>query len=286
MKFNILDYSQRISISLGLDLKDLHILGWIQDFWPEMKKKIIDGEEYGWIQYSYFIRDMPIVEINTPDGLYRRLKNLEKIGLLKHKGVKNSEGSFSYYKITEKIVELLKDKPLYRGTDEKSDGKDRKPDGADEKSDQVGMKSRIKDPSSNNPSTKSLSLEEVQNFWKELKERENYKFEFDVKKFFDWCVDEGDLKISWKNILKSWIKKPENQIAVIDQTSITDPEIRDVREKLYDKIPRYRIFFHTIPIVKKDGKFLIFSSKENQVIEIRRNCGEELEDLNIELQIK
>lgn len=56
-----------------------------------------------------------------------------------------------------------------------------------------------------------LSLSEMENFWKELKEREKFNFEIDVKKFYDWCIDE-DLKISWKNAMKTWASKERNQI--------------------------------------------------------------------------
>lgn len=212
MKFNILDYSQRIAISMGLDLKDLHILGWIQDFYPKMKKIIVDNEEYSWVNYQTLIEDMPILEINAKDALYRRLKNLVKIGLLKHHGVKNSSGSYSFYKITPKIIELLEDRPSKGGADEKSDGSDTKPKGADEKSDRVRMKSRTKDSSTNNSPTKPLSLKSRDEI-EEIIKRE--KFNLNIEKFYSWYEREmksGGLRNGILNVMQSMSEKPQNQI--------------------------------------------------------------------------
>lgn len=234
MKFNILDFSQRVAISMGLDLKDLHILGWIQDFWPEMKKKVIDGEEYGWIQYNYLSLDLPILEIGTPNGLYKRLQKLCDIGLLKHKSVKDSQGSFSYYKITEKIVELLREKRSRGGSDESIDGgNDRNIDGSDEKQDRVVTKRSTKDPSTNNHSTtpsQHISFEAAEKFWKELKERENYNFEVNLKGIVDYINDEEKLKSSAKNIIKKLVLDPKNQIS--KSTALIQPKEESEESKL------------------------------------------------------
>lgn len=78
----------------------------------------------------------------------------------------------------------------------------------------------------------SLSLEEMEEYWKLLKKREKYQFEIDVKKFYDWCFDEEDkLKIGWKNIMKSWAEKPRNQIKI--SNLVSEPkEISVLRRKI------------------------------------------------------
>jgi hypothetical protein len=55
MKFTVLGSNQRKAVEFGLDLKDLVIIEWMQKFWPKMKKKIIDGKEYGWVKYDALI---------------------------------------------------------------------------------------------------------------------------------------------------------------------------------------------------------------------------------------
>ncbi len=239
MKTNILDFNQRVAMSMELDVKDLHILAWIKDFWPAMTKKIIDGEEYGWVNYDYLNKDLPILKITTANGLYKRLQLLVEIGLLKHKGVKDKKGSFSYYKITNKIVDLLRDKALRGGSDESIDGgSDGNHDRSDKKQDRVMTKVSTKDPSTNNPPTtlsQHISFEAAEEFWKELKERENYEFEVDLKKIVDFINDEEKLKSSPKNIIKKLVIKPENQIS---QSVITQPKVESEKEKL-EKLRRF-----------------------------------------------
>ena len=107
MKFNIFNYNQRQSCKLGLDLKDLLILDWFQTFQPRMNSIVRNEKQYYWIQYEKMINDIPIIEIKTASGLYKRLKNLVDIGILEHIPIKTARGGFSYYLITNKINILI-----------------------------------------------------------------------------------------------------------------------------------------------------------------------------------
>ncbi len=115
MKYNIHNYNQKAAIDLKLDLKDLLILDWFQTFYPRMRKQIIGNKQYCWIDYESLLEDIPIIEIKTPSGLYKRLQALCDIGILEHTTVKNGAGWFSYYLITEKISLLISSKIIERG---------------------------------------------------------------------------------------------------------------------------------------------------------------------------
>ena len=109
MKFNIFNYNQKKACELKLDLKDLLILDWFQSFQPKMHKTIRDNKQYYWIQYNKLITDIPIIEITTPKGLFKRLQAMCDIGLLEYLPIRTGNGCFSYYLITDKILLLLSD---------------------------------------------------------------------------------------------------------------------------------------------------------------------------------
>lgn len=81
--------------TIRLDIIDLTILRWIIDFYPRMKKTIIDGDEYVWLDYSTFIEDMPLLNLSK-QSLYKRCIKMVQLGVLKHKTVR-SNGTYSYY---------------------------------------------------------------------------------------------------------------------------------------------------------------------------------------------
>ena len=107
MKYTIEGFNQVKAIEYGLDVEDLIILRWIVDFFPKMTQQIIGGETYRWINYKYLLEDMPILKFKSKDRLYRKLKMMEEKGILKHKGIRNSDGSFSYYAFGENYINLL-----------------------------------------------------------------------------------------------------------------------------------------------------------------------------------
>lgn len=108
MKYTIEGFSQEAALSMQatitengntktikLDIVDLTILRWIVDFYPRMKKTIIDGDEYVWFDYSAFVEDMPLLGLSK-QSLYKRCIKMGQLGILKHKTIR-SNGTYSYY---------------------------------------------------------------------------------------------------------------------------------------------------------------------------------------------
>lgn len=108
MKYTLEGFSQEEAMSIRttvtengrtrtikLDLIDLTILRWIVDFYPNMKKTIIDGIEYAWLDYKSFVEDMPLLSLSN-QSLYKRCMKMVTLGVLTHKTIR-SGGTFSYY---------------------------------------------------------------------------------------------------------------------------------------------------------------------------------------------
>lgn len=81
--------------TIKLDIIDLTIIRWIVDFYPNMKKTLIEGTEYVWLDYSTFVEDMPLLALSN-QSLYKRCMKMVRLGILRHKTVR-SKGTFSYY---------------------------------------------------------------------------------------------------------------------------------------------------------------------------------------------
>lgn len=108
MKYTLEGFSQEAAMSIRttvtedgttktikLDLIDLTILRWIVDFYPSMKKTIIEGIEYAWLDYKSFVEDMPLLGLSN-QSLYKRCMKMVTLGVLTHKTIR-SRGTFSYY---------------------------------------------------------------------------------------------------------------------------------------------------------------------------------------------
>lgn len=108
MKYTLEGFSQEAAMSMRatvtengktktikLDLIDLTILRWIVDFYPVMKKTIIDGKEYAWLDYTSFVEDMPLLNLSN-QSLYKRCRKMVQLGILTHKTVRTN-GTYSYY---------------------------------------------------------------------------------------------------------------------------------------------------------------------------------------------
>lgn len=97
MEYSIHGFSQEKAIELELDDRDLLILKWFVKFKDSerMISKIISDDKYYWIKYDGVTEDIPITKMKK-DTVYRRLKKMCKIGILKYKTVKIG-GSYSYY---------------------------------------------------------------------------------------------------------------------------------------------------------------------------------------------
>lgn len=118
MKYTIEGFSQEAALSMQatitengntktikLDIVDLTILRWIVDFYPRMKKTIIDGDEYVWFDYSTFVEDMPLLSLSK-QSLYKRCIKMVRLGVLKHKTIR-SNGTYSYYSFGPEYSRLI-----------------------------------------------------------------------------------------------------------------------------------------------------------------------------------
>lgn len=118
MRLAIHDFNQQAAVAMedtvtekgkekhiAIDATDLLILDWFAKFYPFMKKKIIDGKEYGWIKRSKVIEDLPILRI-TEESVSARLKKLVHFKLLDYRLVKE-DGTFCYYTLGESYPHLV-----------------------------------------------------------------------------------------------------------------------------------------------------------------------------------
>lgn len=118
MKYTLEGFSQEAALSMRADITengktktikldaiDLIIIRWIVDFYPAMKKTIIEGEEYAWLDYSTFVEDMPLLCLSR-QSLYKRCMKMVQLGVLKHKTVR-SGGTFSYYGLGPEYSRLI-----------------------------------------------------------------------------------------------------------------------------------------------------------------------------------
>lgn len=109
MKYTIHGFNQLVAINLGLDINDLLILRYFVDFKDSgsMIRERIDGEEYYWIKYEGIIKELPVLKLKK-DTIYRRLKNMCKVEVLRHKTFKKA-GTYSFYNIGPKYLSLISD---------------------------------------------------------------------------------------------------------------------------------------------------------------------------------
>lgn len=118
MKYTLEGFSQEAALSMRatitengtaktikLDLIDLTIIRWIIDFYPSMKKTIIEGAEYVWLDYLTFVEDMPLLGLSK-QSLYKRCIKMVQLGVLKHATVRNG-GTFSYYGLGPEYSRLV-----------------------------------------------------------------------------------------------------------------------------------------------------------------------------------
>lgn len=123
VRFTVNGFSQHKAIEIGLTLEDMLILRYFVDFKDSgnMICEVIDGENYYWLKYEGIIKELPILSMKK-DSVYRRLKRMCNLNVLKHKTVKKS-GNYSFYTLGSKYIELICHK--YNSpstTDEKPEG--------------------------------------------------------------------------------------------------------------------------------------------------------------------
>lgn len=107
MKFSFLGYSVNKIMEFDLDVKDLAILRYFDDFMEsgKMNYEIIEGVKYYWISYKNIEDELPFLGLGKRSIMMRMLK-LRDLGILSHY-TKKEGGTFSYYSLGEKYRELL-----------------------------------------------------------------------------------------------------------------------------------------------------------------------------------
>lgn len=108
----LMGYNQELAVEYGLDIIDLAILQWFERF---KNKECVseEGKDFYWLNYQTLIDDLPALGIKSKDRIYRRLKKMEKCGLLIHKHLTskgNKKGRFSFYAFGEKYPSFKVDK--------------------------------------------------------------------------------------------------------------------------------------------------------------------------------
>lgn len=107
MKYSFLGYSVKKIMEFDLDVKDLAILMYFDDFMEsgKMNYEVIGGVKYYWISYKNIEDELPFLGLGKRSIMMRMLK-LRDLGILSHY-TKKEGGTFSYYALGEKYKELL-----------------------------------------------------------------------------------------------------------------------------------------------------------------------------------
>lgn len=107
MQFSFLGYSVKKIMELELDVKDVTVLRFFDDFRQSgrMNYEIIDGIKYYWISYQNIENELPFLGLGKRSIMMRMLK-LRDLGVLAHY-TKKEGGTFSYYALGERYRELI-----------------------------------------------------------------------------------------------------------------------------------------------------------------------------------
>ena len=107
MQFSFLGFSVKKVMELQLDVKDLAILRYFQDFMKsgKMNYEEVGGVKYYWVSYKNISDEMPFLGLGKRTIMMRMLR-LRDLGLLAHY-TKKKGGTFSYYTLGDKFNDLL-----------------------------------------------------------------------------------------------------------------------------------------------------------------------------------
>ena len=120
MQFSFLGFSTVKIMEFNLDVKDMIILKYFNDFKnsEKMSYEIVNGEKYYWLSYKNIENELPFLGLAKRAIMARMLK-MKKLGILKHY-TKKDGGTFSYYALGERFDELL-----YSYSDDNKNNNDR-----------------------------------------------------------------------------------------------------------------------------------------------------------------
>lgn len=92
-------------VEIKIDCTDLVILRWFVDFYPKMKKVIVNGKEYAWLTHKKLVEDLPLIDISK-EAFNERMKKLVEFNILEYQFIKEG-GSFSLYSFGENYENLV-----------------------------------------------------------------------------------------------------------------------------------------------------------------------------------
>ena len=107
MQFSFLGYSVKKIMELNLDVKDITILRYFDDFRKsgKMNYEEIEGVKYYWISYQNIENELPFLGLGKRSIMMRMFK-LRDLGILSHY-TKKEGGTFSFYALGDKYSDLL-----------------------------------------------------------------------------------------------------------------------------------------------------------------------------------
>ncbi len=122
MKYTIFGFSQKKLIEFKLDLLDALILRYFIDFkdTDKMASEIFENDKFYWVDYASLLKAIPIANVQK-DRVYRRLKKMVDVGILKHH-TKKAAGTYSFYATGIKYGELIDTDYLSKATVSKTEG--------------------------------------------------------------------------------------------------------------------------------------------------------------------
>lgn len=237
MQYSICGFQQEEALKLcrvtdghevRVDATDLLILRWFVDFFPNMKKQVIDGTVYAWVNYQTLADEFPLLGMKK-QAVAKRLKKLCDLEILEHVHITEG-GSWSYFGFGKNYEKLVRkaDTPIYENIDP-SIPKDR--GGVYESIDPLYTKVSSKDPSiKKDPSIinseredgeavpeRSLrfsppSLEQIRNYARESGRPDHSEPFFDYYTSNGWKVGRNAMK-DWRAAYRQWCarekKKPQ-----------------------------------------------------------------------------
>jgi hypothetical protein len=95
------------TVTIKIDCTDLVILRWFVDFYPKMKKYIVNDKEYAWVSHKKLIQDLPLIDINR-QSFIERMQKLVEFKILDYVLLKE-QGNISAYTFGEVYEKLIDD---------------------------------------------------------------------------------------------------------------------------------------------------------------------------------
>jgi uncharacterized phage protein (TIGR02220 family) len=110
LKYTIEGFSQKQLIAFNLDIIDAAILRYLVDFRDSgsMLSRAVDGKQYHWVKYDAVSEALPILNLNKPDSVYRRLKKMVEQKILESVTIKQG-GVYSFYRTGSNYLKLIDD---------------------------------------------------------------------------------------------------------------------------------------------------------------------------------